>query len=90
LKAEAYHGIGVCYGELKSYTKAIEAYKQVVLFKPNHVLALYNLGVLYHKLGFYEDAIDALKQAIRINPDNSEYSTVYVFFIIIFVKIKTQ
>ncbi len=68
LKAGAYHVIGVCYGELKSYTKAIEAYKQAVLFMPNHVITHYNLGVLYHKLGFYEDAIKAYKQAIRIDP----------------------
>ena len=73
LKAEVYHGIGICYGKLKSYEKALEAYKQVILIKPNHVFAHGNLGVIYHKLGFDEDAIEEYKQAIRIDPGNTKY-----------------
>jgi len=90
LKAEAYHGIGVCYGEFKSYTKAIEAYKQAILFKPNHIIAHYNLGVVYYKLGFYEDATEQYKQVISINSDyaDSYYGLGLVYYTL--VSMKTQ
>jgi tetratricopeptide (TPR) repeat protein len=69
LKAWAYFQIGFCYGELKSYAKAIEVYKQAIRIEPNDADTHYNLGLAYYQLGFYKDAIEAFKQAIRINPD---------------------
>jgi len=71
LKARAYFEIGYCYGELKSYTKAIEAYKQTIRIDPDYAIAHYNLGCDYYQLGFYKDAIEAFKQAIRIEPDDA-------------------
>jgi len=69
LKAWAYFQIGYCYVELKSYIKAIEAYKQAIRIDPDDAIAHYNLGISYDQLGFDKDAIEAYKQAIRINPD---------------------
>ncbi|NVM38340.1 MAG: trypsin-like peptidase domain-containing protein [Candidatus Lokiarchaeota archaeon] len=69
LKAWAYFEIGYCYGELKSYAKAIEACKQAIRINPDNARVHYNLGCDYGKLGFYKDAIEAFKQAIRIDPD---------------------
>ena len=71
-KAWAYFQIGYCYGELKSYAKAIEAYRQVIRIDPDAAGAHYNLGFAYNQLGFYKDAIEAFKQAIHINPDDAD------------------
>ena len=56
LKTEVYYAIGLCYGKLNSYKKAIEAYKQATKIYPNHIIAHYNLGVAYYKLGLNDDA----------------------------------
>jgi tetratricopeptide (TPR) repeat protein len=72
LKAWAYFQIGYCYGELKSYAKAIEAFKQAIRIDPDDAIAHYNLGFAYDKLGSYKDAIEAYKRAIRIDPDYAD------------------
>ena len=75
LKAGAYFQIGVCYGKLKSYEKAIEAFKQAIRFDLNNTIANYayhNLGRDYIMLAYYAEAIEAFKQAIRIDPDFAE------------------
>ena len=69
LKAWAYFQIGFCYGELKSYTKAIEAFKQAIRIDPDCANAYYNLGIAYDLLGLYKDAIKAYKQVSYIDPD---------------------
>jgi len=75
LKAWAYFQIGYCYVELKSYIKAIEAYKQAIRIDPDDAIAHYNLGISYGQLGFYKEAIEAYKQAIRIDPDDADTYT---------------
>jgi len=77
LKAAAYFGIGVCYGELGAYTKAIEAFKQSILINPNNADAYYNMGVSYSKLGNYTKVIDSFEQVIRIDPNDS-YAYVFI------------
>ena len=69
LKARAYFNIGFCYDKLKTYSKAIEAYTQVIRIYPDYAIAYCNLGVTYGQLGFYKEEIEAYKQAIRIDPD---------------------
>jgi len=73
--AFAYVGIGICYQELKSYTKAIQAYKQAINIIPNKLncVDIYiKLSVIYDKLGDFSEAIEACKRAIRIDPDNGK------------------
>jgi len=77
LKAAAYFGIGVCYGELGAYTKAIEAFKQSILINPNNADAYYNMGASYSKLGNYTKVIDSFEQVIRIDPNDS-YAYVFI------------
>ncbi len=72
LKAWAYFYIGFCYDKLKTYTKAIEAYKQAIRIDPDEAIAHCNLGFAYDQLGFHIDAREAYIQAIRINPDYAE------------------
>jgi tetratricopeptide (TPR) repeat protein len=72
LKARAYFNIGFCYSKLKTYSKAIEAYQQVVYINPDDAIAHCNLGFSYDQLGFHEEAREAYIKAIRINPDYAE------------------
>ena len=58
--------------ELKTYSKAIEAYMQAIRIDPDDAIAYCNLGFAYDQLGFHEDAREAYMQAIRINPDYAE------------------
>ena len=75
LKAWAYFQIGYCYVELKSYIKAIEAYKQAIRIDPDDAIAYYNLGYVYDNINNYTKAIEAYKQAIRIDPDYADAYT---------------
>ena len=72
LKARAYFNIGFCHDKLKTYSKAIEAYKQTIHIYPEYAIAYCNLGFAYDQLGFHEDAREAYIQAIRIYPDYAE------------------
>lgn len=72
LKARAYFNIGFCYDKLKTYSKAIEAYQQVIYIYPDYAIAHLNLGFAYDQLGFHEEAREAYIQAIRIYPDYAE------------------
>jgi len=58
--------------KLKTYSKAIEAYKQTIRINPDDAIAYCNLGFAYDQLGFHEDAREAYIQAIRIDPDYAE------------------
>jgi len=58
--------------KLKTYSKAIETYKQTIHINPNDAIAHCNLGFAYDQLGFHEDAREAYIQAIRIDPDYAE------------------
>ncbi len=70
-KAWSYFQSGFCYGKLKSYAKAIEAYKQAVRINPEYAEAYNNLGNSYNKIGLHKNAIEACKQAINIDPDSA-------------------
>ncbi len=58
--------------KLKTYSKAIEAYKQTIRINPDDAIAYCNLGFAYDQLGFHEEAREAYIQAIRIDPDYAE------------------
>jgi len=70
-KAWAYFQIGYCYAELRSYAKAIEAYKQAVRINPEYADAYNSLGNSYNKIGLHKNAIEACKQATHIDPNNA-------------------
>lgn len=67
--AEAHYNLGILYGQLGDWRKAIESYKQAICIKPDFAVAHYGLGASYYKLGDYKKAIESFKEAIRLNPD---------------------
>lgn len=54
------------------YSKAIEAYKETILAKPNSAEAHFNIGLAYSKLGDSTNAIESLKNTIRLKPNSAE------------------
>ena len=64
----AWSQLGSAYLELKSYTKATEAYRQAVRIDPEDDYTWYVLGSAYINLKRYTEAIAAYKQVVRIIP----------------------
>jgi tetratricopeptide (TPR) repeat protein len=60
---------GAAYVEAGHYTKAIEAYKQVIRLRPDCAEAHLNLGLVYSLTRQYKESIGAYKQAILLKPD---------------------
>ncbi len=67
----AWNNLGQFYAELGNYPKAIEAYEQAVLFKPDLAIIYSNLGLAYGEVGRYAEAVKTCREAIRIKPDLS-------------------
>ena len=64
--------MGVCYYNLKNFTKAIEEMERAIKISPNHQIGLLNLGVVNLTAGNAAKSKEWLQKAIKVNP-NSEY-----------------
>ena len=64
----AWSHLGTAYLELKSYTKAVAAYRQAVRIDPEDGYTWYVLGSSYIHLKRYTEAIEAYQQVVRITP----------------------
>ncbi len=69
--AEAYYGLGICYGGLKQTTEEIQSYTQALNFKPTMLAALLDLGTAYFNQGSYDLAIRYYREAVAAKPDDS-------------------
>ena len=72
LSADACFEAGCSHSNLGRYQEAIEAFKQAIRIKPDHVKAYLNLGIAYADNGQHEEAIISYKNAIRIKPDYTD------------------
>jgi predicted O-linked N-acetylglucosamine transferase (SPINDLY family) len=54
-----------------NYAAAEQAYKQVLMFQPNHPGATQNLGVLAFQVGRNEIAVPLLRRALELMPNNA-------------------
>lgn len=61
LKARAYFNIGFCYDKLKTYSKSIEAYKQIIRINPDCAEVHYSLGVAYLLIRDRDSALNEYK-----------------------------
>lgn len=68
----SWFNLGLAYGKLKQYDKAIAAYQEAVRIDPDDARAWNNLGVFYKELKQYDKAIAAYQEAARIGPDNAD------------------
>lgn len=70
-KAEAYYKIANELLKNKNFLKAIENYKNAVMFNPSHFKAYCNLGVAYRNLGQPKLAEGCYLKAKKLNPKSN-------------------
>jgi|GEM_PF-4531846 cytochrome c-type biogenesis protein CcmH/NrfG len=69
--ADAWYYLGIAYVNLKRYSDAVNAYRQVIRIRPKDASAWNHLGIIYDELKRYNDAIDAYREVIRTNPKDA-------------------
>jgi tetratricopeptide (TPR) repeat protein len=67
--AEAYNNMGEALGELKQYTRAIEAFNIAARLDQKLLKARYNQGVSYDRMGNFRYAEFVFRNLIKSNPD---------------------
>jgi protein O-GlcNAc transferase len=67
--AEAFNNLGEALGELKQYTRAIEAFTTAARLDQKLLKARYNQGVSYDRMGNFRYAEFVFKNLIKSNPD---------------------
>jgi len=70
-----YYNMGMNYGKLGQYKKAIKVYEKVITINPQDSYAYYNMGIDYGKLEEYEKAISSYKKVIELNPEDYQAYT---------------
>ncbi len=68
--AEIYQRIGYCLQKLKNYEKAIEAYLQADLVKPDNTWTNRHLATCYRLLKKYDQALEYYKKVEEAQPEN--------------------
>lgn len=68
--AEIHQRIGFCYQKNKNYEKAIEAYIQADLQKPDNVWTNHHLAACYRQLRQYDKALSYYRKVEEAQPDN--------------------
>jgi len=72
LGAEAWHYMGVCYGELKKYQKAAECFGKAFKIDPENGENLFLMGRCYLRSENYQKALECLEEVAKIAPDEYE------------------
>ncbi|MBT4937459.1 tetratricopeptide repeat protein, partial [Candidatus Peregrinibacteria bacterium] len=85
--AQTYSNLGMIYGKLEDFDKAIESYIKALTIDPQRPRALSNLGVVYLKKGDEENAIRAFKHALNMDKKNV---ALYVQLAALYDKIKDK
>ncbi len=74
LLAESYNNIGILYGHIGKYNKALEYFKKALKIRlsisgenhPDTVLSYNNMGIVYDYKGEYDKALECHKKALKI------------------------
>ena len=65
--------MGLAYGSLGDYNKAIECYKKAVQLDPKYSHPWNNMGVAYYRLGNYPKAVECLRKSVELEPGNKGF-----------------
>jgi Flp pilus assembly protein TadD len=68
----AWNDIGLAWYSAGNYSRAVTAYGEATMIKPDESGAWFNLGVSFHKLGDLEAARDAYQQAVDLKEAMAE------------------
>lgn len=74
--AESYFGLGICYKNLKQYSKAIKYLDMAVQIKEDYYEAFFELGICHQLEGENCGAIKNFIRAIQINPEKPDRKSV--------------
>ena len=66
---EAWFMLATAHHKLGAFKQAADAYRQIIVLKPNDVDTHYYLGAVYRELGQFDKAGVHLNEAIRLKPD---------------------
>lgn len=69
-RAEAFYQVGNNFLKKRDFTKAIDSYKDALVFNPKHIKAYSNMGVAYKAVGFLKLAEATYLKALKIAPNN--------------------
>lgn len=70
--AESYIAVGLAYGMVNQFDKAIEDLNRAIALDPNSSEAYNNLGLYYNDKGNTKESLDALQKAVSLKPDFSK------------------
>lgn len=65
-----FESLGRVYLDVGNFSKAIEAYKKSLEFKPDEYEVIFNLALAYKNNFQFNEAIEAYKKALEINPSS--------------------
>jgi Flp pilus assembly protein TadD len=68
----AYYIMGVAYGKLGFVDDAVNAFRQAIKLKPDHIDAWNNLGWAYTLQGKFGDAVAAFQEAVKLSPTDPQ------------------
>ena len=70
-QSDAYFNLGFIYASHRDFSKAEEAYGQVVRLSPPYLdEALFNLALVQEKQGKKKQSKENLERALKVNPKN--------------------
>lgn len=61
---------GFCYQKMKEYSKALQAYIQADLLKPDHIWTLKQMAQCYKRQQQYQEALECLYKIETMQPEN--------------------
>ena len=71
-RAEGYFHLGVAFGKIGDFAKALFALQQAVLINPNFAQAHFAMGIVYNELGDTAKTIESYQKAISIDEGHAE------------------
>ena len=70
--AVLHNNIGILYGDMGNFEKAISLFQKAIKIEPRYIYAYHNLGKAYHLVGKDKEAIDLYEQLIKVSPNLSD------------------
>jgi len=69
---EAYFHLGIAFGKLGEYHKALEAFQKALFIDPEYAESYFGMGIVYDYLGDDTNKIASYREAIHFNPQHAE------------------
>lgn len=79
---EVYYKLGLCYSKAENWTKAINAYHKAITLEDNCEDYYFSMAQAHKAIGAYDKAEFYYGEVITIGPEQSQYWTEYVSFLI--------